>query len=300
MATIRCLVPNLTFMRCIMSPLANFCFPSAFPLQQPTQLMAFLLFRRMLSSSAFVQPLAVVTGGGSGIGRATCQILCRDGVSVVAADINEDHAKETISSLPSSGQLKHASFPIDVSQRSSVQEVFDKVIKEYGRPANIIVNCAGITRDAMMVKMTDEQLNQVLDVNIKGTFYPIQIGCKQMIEAKVPWGSIVTVSSTSGKYGNVGQTNYATSKEGIVGLTKSVAKEMAKYNIRCNAVVPGYIDTPMTKTIPEHIAQVTMMLIALKRSGKPEEVAEAIAFLSSEKASYITGATLDVTGGFLM
>lgn len=166
--------------------------------------------------------------------------------------------------------------------------------------ANIIVNCAGITRDAMMLKMTDEQLDRVLDVNIRGTFYPIQIGCKQMIDGKREWGSIVNVSSTSGKYGNVGQVNYAASKAAIYGLTKSVAKEMAKYNIRCNAVVPGFIDTPMTETVPEHLAQISLMLIALKRKGRPEEVAEAIAFLASENSSYITGTTIDVTGGFLM
>lgn len=252
------------------------------------------------TSSSSSQPcIAVVTGAGSGIGRAVCKILSQREVNIVAADVNGERAAETVSSLSAAG-MTHISHPVDVSQRESVTSLFAKVKQEYDLPANIIINCAGITRDAMMLKMTDQQFDEVLNVNIRGTFYPTQIGCKYMIDGKRDWGSVVNVSSSSGKYGNVGQVNYAASKAAIYGFTKSVAKEMAKYNIRCNAVVPGFIDTPMVATIPEHLAQISLMLIALKRKGRPEEVAEAIAFLASEKSSYITGTTIDVTGGFLM
>jgi len=245
---------------------------------------------------------ALVTGAGSGIGRAVCNVLAkREGVNIIAADIRKSSADETVKKLEEKGcSLTHVSLEVDVSKRESVSEVFSQANKVFKSPPNIIVNCAGITRDAMLLKMTDQQLDSVLDVNIKGTFYPTQIGCKLMVENKVPWGSIVNLSSASGKYGNIGQSNYAFSKEGVIGFTKSVAKEMAKYNIRCNAVVPGFIETPMTESIPEHIVQVSLMLIALKRKGTAEEVAEAIAFLATQRSSYITGAALDVTGGFLM
>ena len=253
------------------------------------------------SSSSNTVSTALVTGAGSGIGRAVCNLMAkRDAVNIIAADIRKEHADQTVKGLENSSSLTHVSLEVDVSSRDSVNEAFNQALKVYPNPPNIIVNCAGITRDAMMLKMTDEQLDSVLNVNIKGSFYPIQIGCRHMVNSKVPWGSIVNLSSASGKYGNIGQSNYAASKEGIIGLTKSVAKEMAKYNIRCNAVVPGFIETPMTETIPEHIAQLSVMLIALKRKGTAEEVAEAIAFLASQKSSYITGAALDVTGGFLM
>ena len=263
-----------------------------------------LIQRRLFSSSSATSSIALVTGAGSGIGRAVCNLLAkRDGVNIIASDIRKDHADETVKGLETqrASSLTHVSLEVDVSSRDSVNELFNQALKVYSNaPPNIIINCAGITRDAMMLKMTDEQLDSVLNVNIKGTFYPTQIGCRHMTQAKVSWGSIVNLSSASGKYGNIGQCNYAASKEGVVGLTKSVAKEMAKYNIRCNAVVPGFIETPMTSTIPEHLAQMSLLLIALKRKGTAEEVAEAIAFLASEKSSYITGATLDVTGGYLM
>lgn len=148
-------------------------------------------------------PIAVVTGGGSGIGKAVCNLMAkRDGVNIIAADIRKDHVDQTVKGLKgsSSPSLTHLSLQVDVSQRDSVDELFNQALKEYSRPPSIIVNCAGITRDAMMLKMTDEQLNSVLNVNIKGTFYSIQIGCRHMIEGKVSHGSIVNLSSASGMY----------------------------------------------------------------------------------------------------
>ena len=274
--------------------------------------MAVIQRRRLFSSSsadsaaaaaaaASLPSLAVVTGAGSGIGRAVCHLLSQRGVHVVAADLRGEQASETLSQLAADPSLTHLAQQVDVSSRDSVESLFAKVSSHYdGLAANILVNCAGITRDALMHKMTDQQFDEVISVNVKGTYMPTQVACRAMIAAKRPWGSVVNVSSTSGKYGNIGQVNYAASKAAIYGLTKSVAKEMARYNVRCNAVVPGFIDTPMVASVPEHLAQLSLMLIALRRKGRPDEVAEAIAFLASERSSYITGTTIDVTGGFLM
>lgn len=251
----------------------------------------------------FTGALALVTGGGSGIGRAVCQLLAREKVNVVAGDLNQATVAETIDQLTKNGSsdLNHLAVSLDVSDRKSVEDVFNQIKTHYnGKSLNILVNCAGITRDAQLVKMTDEKFDEVIDVNLKGTFIASQLACKNMIEGKVPWGSIVNVSSTSGKYGNFGQVNYAASKAGVIGMTKSIAKEMAKNNIRCNCVVPGFIDTPMVKTVPEHILAMVEAITALGRKGHPIEVAEAIVFLATPRSSFITGESIDVTGGMFM
>ena len=247
--------------------------------------------------------LALVTGGGSGIGRAVCQLLAREKVNVVAGDLNESGVKETVEQLVKGGpsDLSHLAVSMNVTDRASVESVFKQISTHYnGKPLNILVNCAGITRDAQLTKMTDAQFDEVLNVNLKGTFIPTQLACKNMVDGKVTWGSIVNVSSTSGKYGNFGQINYAATKAGVVGMTKTTAKEMAKHNIRCNCVVPGFIDTPMVKTVPEHIIAMVEAVTALGRKGSPIEVAEAIVFLATPRSSFITGESIDVTGGMFM
>ena len=254
------------------------------------------------SSATSAARVALVTGGGSGIGRAVCNLLSRESnISIVAADVNLKNASETTTGLQSNDpSVRHLPLEVDVSKKDSVANLFQSTIDFYKIPPSIIVNCAGITRDAKLFDMTEEKFDEVMSVNLKGTFLPIQIGCKHMVDANVTEGSIVNVSSISGKCGNFGQTNYASSKSAIYGLTKTVAKEMAKHNIRCNAVVPGFIDTPMVASVPEKIQMMMNLLIPMGRQGKPEEVAEAIVFLALPKSSYITGAMLDVTGGLFM
>lgn len=150
-----------------------------------------------------------------------------------------------------------------------------------------------------MMKLTEEDFDKVVNVNLKGTWLLNKAVGKAMLTDKVP-GSIVNISSLVGKTGNIGQTNYAASKAGVIGITKSMAKEMGKFNIRVNAVLPGFIETPMTETVPENLMQMTKLLIPLGRLGNPEEIANTCAFLASDKSSYITGATIEVTGGLFM
>lgn len=198
----------------------------------------------------FANRIAIVTGGASGIGRAVCQVLAKESASVLVADLELKGANETISSLESGGT--HTAVEVDVAQVDSVKNLFDTIRKSYGNDsvAQLIVNCAGITRDSFMVDMTADNFDLVMDVNLRGTFLTTQMACKNMIERKKA-GSVVNVSSTSAKIGNMGQANYAASKSAVEGFTKTVAREMGKHNIRCNAVIPGFIDSPMLATVPE-------------------------------------------------
>jgi 17beta-estradiol 17-dehydrogenase/3alpha(17beta)-hydroxysteroid dehydrogenase (NAD+) len=259
--------------------------------------------RRLFSSAtpgALAGRIAVVTGAGSGIGRAVCNILAKEHANIVAADINSEFAKATVANLVHGDGSSHLSFGLDVSKKDGVEKVFSELLDYYKKPATILVNCAGITRDGQLKEMTEEQFDEVVNVNLKGTYLPSQVACKYMVQYKVAEGSIVNVSSISGKTGNFGQANYSATKAAVIGLTKTVAKEMAKHNIRCNAVLPGFIDTPMVASVPEKILMIMTMLIPMARQGKPEEVADAIAYLASPRSSYVTGATLEVTGGLFM
>ncbi|XP_062601474.1 estradiol 17-beta-dehydrogenase 8-like [Saccostrea cucullata] len=193
----------------------------------------------------------------------------------------------------------HQKYPCDVSNSASVNDLVNKIKERYSSAPHVVVNSAGITRDRTMMKLTEEDFDKVIDVNLKGTWLLNRAVGKAMLADKVP-GSIVNISSLVGKTGNIGQTNYAASKAGVIGLTKSMAKEMGKFNIRVNAVLPGFIETPMTDVVPEHLIQMTKMLIPLGRLGNPEEIANTCAFLASDKSSYITGATIEVTGGLFM
>lgn len=198
----------------------------------------------------FRNQIAIVTGGGSGIGRAVCRLLANENASVLVADQNLAGAKETLSMISSQGQ--HAVVQVDVSKPESVREMFESVSKTYGSDsvAQLLVNSAGITRDGWMLKMSPEDFDLVLAVNLKGTFLATQLACKKMIDLKKS-GAIVNISSISGKTGNIGQANYAASKMAVEGFTRNVANEMGKFNIRCNAVVPGFIETPIVNTIPD-------------------------------------------------
>ncbi|XP_076349014.1 (3R)-3-hydroxyacyl-CoA dehydrogenase-like [Tachypleus tridentatus] len=244
--------------------------------------------------------LALVTGGGSGIGRAVCQALAREGATVVVADRNENAAKSTLDTLLQVNQNKHAVKFVDVSQSQSVHYLFSSISQQLSQVPDIVVNSAGITQDAMLNDLTEQMFDDVLTVNLKGTFLVIQAACKLMVSENIKDGSLVNVSSIVGKVGNIGQCNYAASKAGVVGLTKAVAKEVAKHGIRCNAVMPGFIDTPMVGTVPEKVMEYFKKQTPLARQGKPEDVAEACLFLASPKSSYITGEVIEVTGGLFM
>ncbi|CAB3257310.1 unnamed protein product [Arctia plantaginis] len=245
--------------------------------------------------------LALVTGAGSGLGRATCQVLSREGATVIAADKNYDAAVETIKDYTAlasgSNDRDHTAVELDVSDPSAVRNLLKTTLDQYKAPPTIIVNSAGITRDNWLLKLSQEDYDSVLNVNLKGTFLMMQTFAKAMTEAAAP-GSIINFSSIVGKYGNMGQTNYAASKAGVIGMTQSAAKELGQFNIRVNAILPGFIETPMLKTIPDKVLKGFLKSVPLGRLGNPTEVAELVTFLSSDKSSFITGAAIDVTGGY--
>ncbi|GBL80453.1 Estradiol 17-beta-dehydrogenase 8 [Araneus ventricosus] len=249
----------------------------------------------MASSLLLNGRVAIVTGGGSGIGRAVCKVFAKEGATVIAADLNEASVKETIQDI--SG--KHFAHTVDVSKNDSVLELVSRIKQECPIP-DVLVNCAGIIRDAFMLKMSEEMFDDVIRVNLKGTFLMTQAISRLMIESKVETGSIVNISSVSGKIGNIGQCNYSASKAGVESFTKTVAKELAKYNIRCNAVMPGFIDTPMANKVPEKILEQVRKEIPMQRLGKPEEIADVCAFLASQRSSYVTGGIIQVSGGFVI
>ncbi|XP_076232233.1 (3R)-3-hydroxyacyl-CoA dehydrogenase [Calliopsis andreniformis] len=239
--------------------------------------------------------IALITGAGSGIGREVCRILASQGAKLIAADQNLKAVQETVQSLNDS---KHLALSVDVSDIKSVKKVFQDSISAYSKPPTIIVNSAGITRDQFILKLSEKDFTEVLDVNLKGTFLVIQTAVNEMIEAGVNnGGSIINISSISGRMGNIGQVNYAASKAGVIALTKTASLEFGQFGIRVNTVLPGFIETPMTNTVPDNVKQLFIKKISLQRMGKPEEVAEVIAFLASSKSSYVNGTSIEITGG---
>ncbi|XP_058791739.1 (3R)-3-hydroxyacyl-CoA dehydrogenase [Phymastichus coffea] len=249
----------------------------------------------IMASGMLSGKLAIVTGAGSGIGRAAAALLAREGAKVIAADQNVRAAEDTVSQLQG---LEHISVGIDVKSKESIEEAFNTVKRHFLVPPSLVVNSAGITRDNFLLKLSEEDFNEVLNVNLKGTFLVTQYAAKVMLAAAIgEGGSIVNVASIIGKTGNIGQSNYAASKAGVEALTKSAAMEFGQFGIRVNAVLPGFIETPMTQTVPDKVKQMFIERIPLKRMGKAHEVAEVILFLTSTKSSYINGASIDVTGG---
>ncbi|KAH9488639.1 hypothetical protein Btru_061268 [Bulinus truncatus] len=249
----------------------------------------------MATIGQLIGRLALVTGGGSGIGKAVCSVLARDGARVAVVDIKKSTAQETVLSLPNSSE--HEAFETNVSSLTEVTTLLEKIEERFKTVPCIAVHAAGITKDNFILKLDEKSFDDVINVNLKGTFLINQAVGRAMQTAKIENGSIVNISSIVGKNGNIGQTNYAASKAGVIGLTKSAAKELARYNIRVNTILPGFIETPMTEKVPEHIMQMITAMIPLKRTGKPQEIAEVCAFLVSQKSSYITGEAIEVTGG---
>jgi 3-oxoacyl-[acyl-carrier protein] reductase len=237
--------------------------------------------------------VAVVTGSARGIGRAIALELARRGADLVITDIDEEQARRTAEEIASTGRRSLA-LRCDVAQRDEVTSLVSRAVEELGR-LDIFVNNAGITRDTLLVRMTEAQWDLVLDINLKGTFFGCQAAAKTMMKARS--GKIVNVASITGLIGNVGQANYSASKGGVVALTRTVAKELAARNITVNAVAPGFIETEMTRELPEKARAAFLESIPLRRGGTPEDVAHLVAFLCSSEADYITGQCITIDGG---
>jgi 3-oxoacyl-[acyl-carrier protein] reductase len=240
---------------------------------------------------------AIVTGGGRGIGRAIVTEFVNEGSDVIIFDkVFPDDINSYVEKQTEKGR-KIVLRTIDITKTNEVQNVCDEIAKEFGK-IDILVNNAGITRDKLMMRMSEEDWDAVLTVNLKGAFNAMKAVTRIM--AKQRSGKIVSISSVVGVMGNAGQTNYAASKAGLIGLSKSVAKEFAGRNINVNCVAPGFVETEMTAQLTEEQRNAFLNVIPLKRPSKPEEVAGVVAFLASEKANYITGQVLCIDGGMVM
>ncbi|XP_064556747.1 estradiol 17-beta-dehydrogenase 8 [Drosophila montana] len=247
-----------------------------------------------MASGLLAGKVAFVTGAGSGIGRATCRILARDGAKVIAADRNLESAQETAKQL---GAERAAAVEVDVSSAQSVQSAVAAALAQFKQAPSIVVNSAGITRDGYLLKMPERDYDDVYSVNLKGTFLVTQQFAKAMIEQQLTDCSIVNLSSIVARLNNVGQANYAATKAGVISFTEVASKEFGKFGIRVNCILPGYIDTPMVAVVPDKIKQQVVQRCPLGRLGQPEEIAEVIAFLASQKSAYVNGAAIEVTGG---
>ena len=238
---------------------------------------------------------AVVTGGGSGIGRATALKLAAAGKDIVIIHMDpEEKAAEVVSEIEALG-VKAKAIRMDVSDFDAVKETLAEIVEEF-ETIDILINCAGITRDGLIAMMKEDAFDAVIGVNLKGTFNMIRHATPYLMKQRS--GCIVNVSSVSGLMGNAGQANYSTSKAGVIGLTKSTAKELVGRGVRCNAVAPGFIATDMTANLSKNNKLVDM--IPMKRMGTAEEVADLICFLASDAAAYITGEVIRVDGGIAM
>ena len=239
--------------------------------------------------------VAIVTGAGRGLGKGIALKLAREGAKVVVSDLIEANACETAAEIEKAGGMAFA-VKADISIKAEVEALFAAAVSKFG-PIDILVNNAGINRDGMLHKMSDENWDQVIAVNLTGTFYCLRLAAQQMRERG--YGRIVNVSSMSW-LGNFGQANYAASKAGVIGLTKTAARELAKKGITVNAICPGFIDTEMTRGVPENVWEIMKGKIWSGTVGSPEDVGNVAAFLASDEASYVTGEVINVSGGMTL
>jgi 3-oxoacyl-[acyl-carrier protein] reductase len=237
--------------------------------------------------------VSLITGAAQGIGLATALKFAREGATVVVCDINPQAVDAAVAQCQAEGATAQG-FVMDVTQRAMVDSVVAQVMAAFGR-IDVLVNNAGITQDARLQKMTLEQFDRVIDVNLRGVFH-----CSQAVaDIMVAQGSgvILNASSVVGVYGNFGQTNYAATKFGVIGFTKTWSRELGPKGVRVNAVAPGFVSTPILQTIPEKVLAEMAQRVPMRRLGQPEEIANVYAFLASDEASYINGVVLEVAGG---
>lgn len=242
--------------------------------------------------------IAVVTGASQGIGETIARQLAAAGALVVCASLpsTEEDLKAVVAAIQAGGG-KADYVTLDMGNGDSIRAALATVVERHGA-LHILVNNAGVTKDKLLIQMKEEEYDLVLDINLKGAWLASQAAAKPMMKQR--WGRIINIASVVGLMGNAGQTNYATSKAGMVGLTKSVARELASRSVTCNAIAPGYIETKMTAILSEEVKEGFTRQIPLGRMGTPTDIAHAVVFLASEEAGYITGQTLSVNGGMLM
>ena len=251
----------------------------------------------MLTGKSLTGRVAIVTGASRGIGKAVAQALAAEGATVIINYNGSAEAAEAVAEdIRSQGGMAEA-VKCNVADFTESEAFVKAVTEKYGR-VDILVNNAGITRDNLIVRMTEEEFNAVLDTNLKGAFHMIRHLTKTFMKQR--YGKIINISSVSGIVGNAGQANYSASKAGLIGLTKSVARELASRNVCVNAVAPGFIRTDMTDKLPEAVQDNAVEQIPLKKMGRPEDVAQAVLFLAGDASDYITGQVLCVDGGMAM
>ncbi|MFE7061443.1 3-oxoacyl-ACP reductase FabG [Sutcliffiella sp. NPDC057660] len=239
--------------------------------------------------------VAIITGAANGLGLEAARVFLREGAKVALVDYDAVAGDQRVSELQAEGEA--AFYQVDVSNQAQVVEMVQMVKERFGQ-IDILINNAGITKDNMLLKMSSEDFQKVMDINVNGVFNCTQAVVPHMLEKGA--GKIINTSSVSGVYGNVGQTNYAASKAAVVGMTKSWAKEFGRKGINVNAVAPGFVETSMVATVPEKVIQGLLQVIPLQRLGKPSDIANAYLYLASDESDYVNGTVLHVDGGIMM
>ncbi|MBT7071170.1 MAG: 3-oxoacyl-[acyl-carrier-protein] reductase [Anaerolineae bacterium] len=240
---------------------------------------------------------AIVTGGARGIGKAIAETLAARGANIAVVDLRMELAEETAGEIAAKLGVEAIALEADVSNQESVKAMVKSAVEKFGK-IDILVNNAGITRDGLVMRMKEEDWDMVLNINLKGAFNCAQALARPMMKAR--YGRIINISSVSGVTGQAGQANYSSSKAGMIGLTKALAKELGSRNVTVNAVAPGFIETVLTHDLPDEIRDISMKLTPMGRFGVPQDIANAVAFLAAEESSFITGVTLQVDGGMVM